>query len=68
MPETLREKYQYYTQADIAKLRASGYAAPVTPLAEAVKDYVGGYLAANRRLGDESAAPKPSAPPSGRRK
>lgn len=52
MPEALRGKYQYYTRADIGKLRASGYSRPVTPLAEAVRDYVQGYLVPGRRLGD----------------
>jgi ADP-L-glycero-D-manno-heptose 6-epimerase len=52
MPEALRGKYQYYTRADIGKLRAAGYARPVTPLAEAVRDYVQGYLVPGRHLGD----------------
>ena len=52
MPETLRAKYQYYTKADISKLRASGYDRPVTPLAAAVADYVQNYLGPGRRLGD----------------
>ncbi|MEN9507477.1 MAG: hypothetical protein RLZZ621_40 [Gemmatimonadota bacterium] len=52
MPESIRERYQYHTQATIAKLRAAGYAAPVTPLREAVADYVRGYLQGDRRLGD----------------
>jgi ADP-L-glycero-D-manno-heptose 6-epimerase len=52
MPESIRAKYQYHTQADIAKLRAAGYTAAVTPLAEAVGDYVRGYLVGDRRLGD----------------
>ena len=52
MPESIREKYQYFTQADISRLRASGYAAPVTPLADAVDDYVRNYLVTDRRLGD----------------
>lgn len=52
MPESIREKYQYFTQADISRLRASGYAAPVTPLADAVDDYVRNYLVPDRRLGD----------------
>jgi ADP-L-glycero-D-manno-heptose 6-epimerase len=52
MPEGLRAKYQYYTQADISKLRQSGYAPPVTPLAEAVGDYVRNYLVPDKRLGD----------------
>jgi ADP-L-glycero-D-manno-heptose 6-epimerase len=56
LPENLRAKYQYFTQANIAKLRASGYAAPITPLAEAVTDYVRNYLIPARRLGDEAAA------------
>lgn len=51
MPETLREKYQYYTCADITKLRSAGYAQPVTPLGEAVADYVRNYLAAGHGLG-----------------
>lgn len=51
MPVTIREKYQYFTRADISKLRDSGYARPVTPLAAAVRDYVQNYLARDRRLG-----------------
>jgi ADP-L-glycero-D-manno-heptose 6-epimerase len=50
MPETLRDKYQYFTQADISKLRAAGYRQPITPLEEAVNDYVRSYLAPDRRL------------------
>lgn len=52
MPEALRGKYQYFTRADVTKLRASGYKRPVTALAEAVRDYVQGYLMPDRRLGD----------------
>jgi len=52
MPEELRGKYQYYTQADIAKLRASGYARPMTPLADAVRDYVTNYLVPAKKLGE----------------
>ncbi len=51
LPEKLREKYQYFTRADIGKLRASGYARPVTPLSGAVADYVLNYLGPDRRLG-----------------
>ena len=50
MPESLRGKYQYSTQATIDRLRASGYGAPITPLAEAVEDYVRNYLIPHRRL------------------
>jgi ADP-L-glycero-D-manno-heptose 6-epimerase len=53
MPESLRAKYQYFTQADIGKLRAAGYTAPVLSLDAAVKDYVRTYLVRDARLGDE---------------
>lgn len=56
MPESLRAKYQYFTQANIARLRASGYASPMTPLADAVSDYVRTYLVPDRRLGDEASS------------
>ncbi len=52
MPEALREKYQYFTQADLSRLRATGYDQPPTPLSEAVWEYVTRYLADDRRLGD----------------
>jgi len=53
MPEHLQPKYQYYTCADITKLRGSGFSTEITPLAEAVRDYVQGYLVPDKRLGDE---------------
>ena len=51
MPEILRGKYQYFTQADITKLRLTGYERRVTPLPDAVRDYVQNYLATDLRLG-----------------
>jgi ADP-L-glycero-D-manno-heptose 6-epimerase len=51
MPEVLRGKYQYFTQADITKLRATGYDRSMTPLGEAVRDYVQGYLVPDKKLG-----------------
>ena len=39
MPADLERRYQYFTQADMAKLRKSGYTKPFTPLKEAVADY-----------------------------
>ncbi|HEY9179284.1 MAG TPA: ADP-glyceromanno-heptose 6-epimerase [Candidatus Baltobacteraceae bacterium] len=56
MPPALRNKYQYCTCAAIDRLRATGYDAPVTPLAEAVDDYVRNYLIPDRRL-DPAYAP-----------
>ena len=57
MPEALRGKYQYFTQADIGKLRATGFAQSLTPLTDAVRDYVKNYLVPDRRLGDEPFLP-----------
>lgn len=51
MPAALQGKYQYFTEADLSKLRASGYSAPVTSLEEAVRDYVQNYLLTDARLG-----------------
>ncbi len=44
MPEDLRGKYQYFTEAPMAKLRTAGYAAPMSSLEDGVKDYVQNYL------------------------
>lgn len=44
MPEAIRDKYQYLTQADMGKLRAAGYTAELTSLEDAARDYVTGYL------------------------
>lgn len=44
MPEELRGKYQYYTQADLTKLRMAGYTAPMTSLEEGIRQYVQNYL------------------------
>jgi ADP-L-glycero-D-manno-heptose 6-epimerase len=52
MPEVLRGKYQYFTQAEVGKLRASGYDRKMTPLPEAVHDYVQGYLVPGKKLGE----------------
>ncbi|MGL4853964.1 MAG: ADP-glyceromanno-heptose 6-epimerase [Lentisphaeria bacterium] len=53
MPETLREKYQYFTESKISKLQATGYLEPPTKLEDAVKDYVVNYLLNDDYLGDE---------------
>jgi ADP-L-glycero-D-manno-heptose 6-epimerase len=50
MPEEIRDKYQYFTQADISKLRAAGYREKITPLESAVADYVQNYLEPEKRL------------------
>ncbi|MGI8546911.1 MAG: ADP-glyceromanno-heptose 6-epimerase [Gemmatimonadaceae bacterium] len=53
MPAELRARYQYFTQADIGRLRAAGYGAPITPLCDAVEDYVRDYLVSVSRRGDQ---------------
>jgi len=50
MPANLREKYQYYTCADITKLRSTGYSRDLTSLEDAVEDYVKNYLIPGRHL------------------
>ena len=44
MPESLRAKYQYHTQADITKLREAGYDKAVTKLEDGVREYVKNHL------------------------
>ena len=51
MPEAIRDRYQYFTEADIGKLRSTGYDRPITPLQDAVRDYVVNYLAPSRGIG-----------------
>ncbi len=50
MPETIRDKYQYFTQANLPRLRGAGYTAAITSLEDAVADYVRNYLVPDRRL------------------
>jgi ADP-L-glycero-D-manno-heptose 6-epimerase len=52
MPDVLRGKYQYFTRADIGKLRATGFAKELTPLTEAVRDYVQNHLVPGKKLGE----------------
>ncbi len=44
MPADLQGKYQYFTEANMAKLRKAGYNTPMTSLEDGVKDYVQNYL------------------------
>lgn len=45
-PVDLRGRYQYFTEADIQKLRDIGYTKPFTELESGVEQYVGEYLMA----------------------
>ena len=43
-PADIRDKYQYFTEANMDKLREAGYSKPFTSLEEGVNDYVLNYL------------------------
>lgn len=43
-PVDIRDSYQYFTEADLSKLRAAGYSQAFTPLEEGAKDYVQNFL------------------------
>jgi ADP-L-glycero-D-manno-heptose 6-epimerase len=53
MPEELRDRYQYYTKAEMGKLKSLGYDKEARPLTESVKDYICNYLLQEKFLGDE---------------
>ncbi len=46
-PIDIRDKYQYFTEAKMDKLRAAGYSKPFYTLEAAIAEYVQGYLAEN---------------------
>jgi len=48
MPEDIRDKYQYFTEADMHKLIQAGYSEKFYSLEEGVGDYVRNYLSANK--------------------
>ncbi len=47
-PIDIRDKYQYFTEANMAKLKSIGYTKPFSTLEEGVKDYVQNYLVGKR--------------------
>ena len=44
MPEDIRDKYQYFTEADMSKLRDAGYSDDFYSLEDGIRDYVQRYL------------------------
>lgn len=48
MPEDIRDKYQYFTQADMQKLESAGYNRSFASLEDGVTDYVKNYLVGHR--------------------
>ncbi|MDG1841871.1 MAG: ADP-glyceromanno-heptose 6-epimerase [Crocinitomicaceae bacterium] len=49
-PLDIRDKYQYFTEADMSKLRAVGYKSPFTSLEKGVKEYITDYLNKNHSI------------------
>lgn len=49
-PEDIRDKYQYFTEANMKKLRSIGYNKPFHTLEEGIADYVANYLVAGSYL------------------
>lgn len=52
MPEHLRDRYQYYTKAEMGKLKALGYDKEATSLPDAINDYICNYRLQDKFLGD----------------
>jgi ADP-L-glycero-D-manno-heptose 6-epimerase len=50
IPEDIRDKYQYYTQANMQKLTAAGYIIPFSTLEQGIDDYVRYFLLPGRYL------------------
>lgn len=51
LPEHLREKYQYFTEANMNKIKKAGYTVPISNLEDGVADYVKNYLLGKLYLG-----------------
>jgi len=51
MPDKLKGKYQYFTEAKTDKIRSAGYKKEMTSLENAVEDYVNEYLIKGKGLG-----------------
>ncbi len=49
-PENIRKTYQYYTCADVTKLREAGYCKPFYSLEEGIRDYINNYLDKGRHM------------------
>jgi ADP-L-glycero-D-manno-heptose 6-epimerase len=49
-PADIRDKYQYFTEADMGKLIEAGYAQPFHSLEEGIRDYVQNYLVSGTKM------------------
>jgi ADP-L-glycero-D-manno-heptose 6-epimerase len=48
MPEDIRDKYQYFTEANMTKLKVAGYTTEFYSLEKGVDDYVRNYLSVGK--------------------
>ena len=51
LPQHLQDKYQYFTEANIVKIKKAGFPTPTTSLEDGVADYVKSYLLGKLYLG-----------------
>ena len=51
LPDHLADKYQYFTEAKLTKIKKAGYKKPITSLEDGVADYVKNYLLGKLYLG-----------------
>lgn len=51
MPDNIKDQYQYFSKANITKLREAGYNNEIMKLEDSIRDYVEGYLMTGRFLG-----------------
>jgi ADP-L-glycero-D-manno-heptose 6-epimerase len=49
-PIDIRDKYQYFTEANMTKLKSIGYDKPFTSLEDGIQDYVSNYLVPNKYM------------------
>lgn len=50
MPDNIKNQYQYFTEANLSKIRNAGYKNSITNLEDSVRDYVQNYLMKNQYL------------------
>ena len=55
-PEDIRDTYQYFTEADLSKLRAAGYTDPFRSLESGIEDYVKHHLINQARRVPQAAS------------
>lgn len=51
MPLSIRDQYQYHTQAEMGKICKAGYDASTTSIEDGIKDYVQNFLLPGKRMG-----------------